>query len=152
MVLQRRLAREKAMQTLFQIDVGRHRPEKAITFITENRELTEGGREFARRLVLGAIENLKTIDSLIDKYSGEWDLQRLANVDRNILRLATYEMLFEKDIPFSVSINEAVELAKTFGSDESGSFVNGILDSVGQEIETEGLSEKGDESETGPGY
>jgi len=142
--LQRRLAREKAMQTLFQIDVGGHPPEQALLFITENQELTEAGKEFASRLVSGAIENLITIDRLIDKYSGEWDLQRLANVDRNVLRLAIYEMLLEKDIPFSVSINEAIELAKTFGGDESGPFVNGMLDNIRKEIETEGLVDKGD--------
>ncbi|GAW94168.1 transcription antitermination factor NusB [Calderihabitans maritimus] len=128
--MSRRVAREKALQILFQIDVGRANPEFATEYILEESTLEEQDAAFTRQVVKGTLENISTIDELIESHSQDWDLARLANVDRNILRLGVYELLYRDDIPPSVSINEAVELAKIFGTEESSKFVNGILDAI----------------------
>jgi N utilization substance protein B len=125
----RRLAREKALQMLFQIDVGRNSWEIAKMTV-EDTNMSSQDKEFSLKLAEGTRNCLKELDAYIKKYASEWDLDRLANVDKNILRMAIYEMKYLEDIPTSVSINEAIELAKTFGSEESGKFINGILDSI----------------------
>ncbi|CCO08918.1 transcription antitermination factor NusB [Desulforamulus hydrothermalis] len=123
----RRQARETALQALFQIDVGKIEPDFAIH--NTAREFGSGPEElaFAQQLVKGTLEHMQEIDELISQVSKDWQLNRMANVDRNIIRLALYEMKFRDDIPASVSVNEAVELAKIFGGADSGRFVNGIL-------------------------
>ncbi|GAB6156898.1 transcription antitermination factor NusB [Desulfotomaculum varum] len=123
----RRHARETALQALFQIDVGKIEPDFAIN--NTAREFGSGPEElaFAQQLVKGTLEHMQEIDELISQVSKDWQLNRMANVDRNIIRLALYEMKFRDDIPASVSVNEAVELAKIFGGADSGRFVNGIL-------------------------
>jgi N utilization substance protein B len=83
--------------------------------------------EFGQRLISGIFEHLNELDSLIEKYAENWRVERMPLTDRNILRLALYEIIYETDIPVGVSINEAVELAKTYGTDDSGRFVNGLL-------------------------
>lgn len=133
----RRLVREKVLQILFQIDVGGIEPEKAIAHVLEEEKLPPKDIEFARSLVMGTLNNLEQVDRLISLHAKDWSLSRIANVDRSILRMAVYEMLFEPEIPASVSINEAIELAKVFGSDESGAFVNGLLDQVRRFLDTE---------------
>lgn len=152
---QRREAREKAVQFLFQHDLNppenlnaamhqfwdsqRHASvvaEKGPSTWGEEQELppptTEEVmlREFAEPLIRGTIENRDKIDEFIKKYTKNWDLSRMAVVDRNVLRLAIYEMLYRDDIPPVVSINEAVDIAKRFSTNDSGKFVNGILDKV----------------------
>ncbi|AKO94092.1 transcription antitermination factor NusB [Priestia filamentosa] len=124
--MKRRTAREKALQALFQCEIGQSSPEEAIDNVVEE----EAVDAFLRQLVLGVSENKEEIDSLISANLEKWTLDRLANVDRIILRLAVYEMKYEEDIPQNVSINEAIELAKTFGDDQSGRFINGVLSKI----------------------
>ncbi len=97
--------------------------------------MDEGAAAFARTLVLGVVEHLEEIDSYIRRFAVDWQLDRLASVDRSLLRLALYEMLYLPDIPKNVSINEAVELSKIFNTEESSRFVNGLLDRARREIE-----------------
>lgn len=129
----RHLAREKALQMLFQIDVGHNSLETARKTLDEADSSTVD-KEFAWQLVEGTFKNIDQIDGYIKRFSSQWDLDRLANVDKNAMRLAIYEMKYLTDIPGSVSINEAIELVKIFGNEESGKFVNGILDSIYQEL------------------
>lgn len=126
----RRQARETALQALFQIDVGKNQPEFALQNTAEEFGAGPQELEFARQLVTGTLEQMDKIDHIISSVSKEWQLSRMANVDRNILRLALYEMMFREDIPNNVSVNEAVELAKIFGGPDSSKFVNGILGKV----------------------
>lgn len=135
-VLGRRLAREKALQALFQIDVGKISPEKALHYSILEGDLSNSVKEFAKTLVMGTVEHLEEVDKLISQHTKDWQLNRMANVDRNILRLAVFEFLYEPDIPYNVTINEAIELAKVFSSDEAGAFVNGILDQIKLFIES----------------
>jgi N utilization substance protein B len=126
----RRQARERALQVLFQVDLGGVDPRKAMQHMDENCGSLMKEADFAERIVFGTLENLKLIDQVIASISKEWDLKRMASVDRNIMRMALYEILFCKDIPGSVSVNEAVELGKIFGGEDSGRFINGILGKV----------------------
>jgi N utilization substance protein B len=131
----RRDAREAAIQFLYQIDT--HRPEKIDTALTEfwaQSDVSKNVRGFAEVLVRGAMEKMPEVDAKIRTLADNWDFERLAVVDRNILRLAIYEMLFCPDIPPVVSINEAIEIAKKFSTADSGKFVNGILDRVKTEL------------------
>jgi transcription antitermination protein NusB len=125
----RRIARELAVQFLYQYDLSGGSLEEALPLFWQTQsEVGEDGRKFAEELVHGVVERRAAIDERIAKYTDNWDLPRIAAVDRNILRLAMYEMLFRDDIPPVVSINEAVDIAKKFSTRESGAFVNGILD------------------------
>jgi N utilization substance protein B len=126
----RRMARELAVQFLYQFDLsGGGSLEEALPLFWETQtEVNEDGRKFTEELIHGVAERKVAIDERISKYADNWDLPRIAAVDRNILRLAMYEMLFRDDIPPVVSINEAVDIAKKFSTKESGAFVNGILD------------------------
>ena|SRR5258706_4684102 len=125
----RRLARELAVQFLYQHDFNVEATDEAVQlFWQTQQEISDGTCKFAEELIRGAVENRAAIDEKISKYTEHWELPRIAAVDRNILRLAIYEMLFRDDIPPVVSINEAVDIAKKFSTRESGAFVNGILD------------------------
>jgi len=125
----RRQARELAVQFLYQHDLGGGTLEESVALFWQTQwETAEPTRKFAEELIRGTIEHQPVIDEKIQKYTEHWELQRIAAVDRNILRLAIYEMLFRDDIPPVVSINEAVDIAKKFSTRESGAFVNGILD------------------------
>ncbi len=126
----RRQSREAALQTVFQVDVGKADPEYALNYLARDSGIKKEDIDFARQLVMGTLENLAEIDRIIATYSKDWQLDRLAKVDRNIMRLAVYEIIYREDIPASVSVNEAVELAKIFGGEDSGKFVNGILGRV----------------------
>ncbi|WP_077616625.1 transcription antitermination factor NusB [Caenibacillus caldisaponilyticus] len=121
--MNRRQAREKAIQALFQMDVGAVGAEEALA------NVTEGGRSdgFLEQLVKTTAEHLDRIDETIKKYLINWTFDRLANVDKAILRLAVCELLYFDDIPVKVTLNEAIELAKTFGDDDSHRFTNGVL-------------------------
>ena len=126
--MSRRKSRERAIQVLFQIDFGRADPEAAFNYVDDSMgSLPDPYAGFARELVTGALANIGVIDSAIESYATDWSLRRMAYVDRSIIRLAMYEMFFCLDTPDSVAINEAVELGKVFGSDESGRFINGVL-------------------------
>jgi len=129
----RTLARECALQVLYQLDITNDRPENALENFWSNRkdeEIDATLKEFSSELVKGVAENLEEIDKKIVKYATNWQLKRMAVVDRNIMRLGCFELLYREDIPPKVSINEAVELAKKFSGIESGKFVNAILDKV----------------------
>jgi len=126
----RRLAREYALQILYAVDVCKLEQEEAERSFWEDRKSSRKVFEFATTLVKGTLENLPEIDGLIVKYARNWDLHRMASIDRNILRQGTFEILYLLDIPINVIINEAVELAKKYSTEESGKFVNGILDKI----------------------
>ncbi|MDA8100627.1 MAG: transcription antitermination factor NusB [Nitrospiraceae bacterium] len=129
--MKRRKAREYALQLLFQLDIRKEKP-GAMIFkrFWADQEPDEDVRSFTEEIVKGTHKHSRTIDEKILASAKNWTLERMATVDRNVLRLATYEILYRMDIPPSVTINEAIELAKKYGTDESGGFVNGILDSV----------------------
>ena len=126
----RRKSRELALQILFQIDVGELSLEEVHSNFIETQNLQNEIKTFALELAEGTLKDIKNIDSIIEKTMDNWQISRLAAVDRNILRLATYELFNRNDIPISVTINEAIELAKDYSTEESGKFVNGILDKV----------------------
>lgn len=130
----RTLAREYALQILYSIDIGNLKPEEALeSFWEDNPPVAGEVREFAESIVQGICGNIENIDNTISKYATNWTLKRMAVVDRNILRSAVYELLFREDIPPKVTINEAVDIAKKFGDENSGKFVNGVLDKIGKE-------------------
>ena len=126
----RRDAREWAVQLLFQLDMNPAESDR--TFATFWKELSPDpvSREFTEALVRGVMENLAAIDKTLADRAENWDIRRMGVVDRNVLRLAIYEIQFRPDIPAAVSINEAVDLAKYFSTVEAGKFVNGILDKI----------------------
>ncbi len=128
--MSRRWARRIALQALFQIDLGEIDPETALDYLKKEREIDEEDYVFACSLVKGTVEKLDVVDSCIREHCESWSVERMAAVERNVLRLAIYEILCCNDIPVKVSINEAIELARLFGEETSGSFVNGILDAV----------------------
>jgi N utilization substance protein B len=128
-------ARECALKILYEIDVsGNSYKESLENFWQFQEEKDRSVVDFATGLVEGAIGNLEQIDKEISRFATNWQLKRMAVIDRNILRLATFELLFVDDIPPKVSINEAVELAKKFGDIESGRFVNGVLDKINKSL------------------
>jgi N utilization substance protein B len=120
-------ARVLALQALYEIDSAGHTPAVVIDQRLEESDLPEHGKAFARELAIGVGDNREMLDSYIARYAPEWPVDQIAVIDRNVLRLATYEILIGTDTPVKVAINEAVELAKDFGSDSSGRFVNGVL-------------------------
>jgi N utilization substance protein B len=131
----RRDAREAAVQFLYQLDT--HKPddvEKALEEFWRQNEEAQNVRDFANDLLRGTLGKKAEIDARIASLADNWDFERLAVVDRNILRLALYEMLFRPEIPPVVSINEAIEIAKKFSTAESGKFVNGLLDRVKKDL------------------
>ncbi len=128
----RRKARELALQRLYQVDVNG--PQVLEAGASDGPAVDAETREYAEMLVQGTIANQPKIDGIIVQYTEHWDLERMAVVDRNILRLAVYELCFETDVPPKVVINEAIEIAKKFGTRESGRFINGVLDRVNKEL------------------
>jgi len=128
--MSRRRAREVALRVLFQCDVGRNDPDRAMKQAIAEEGLDEASARFAESLVHGTLENLRGVDSLLRQVAEEWSLERMSNLDRNVLRLASYELLHSDEVPAGVAINEAVELAKRFSTPESGRFVNGVLAKV----------------------
>jgi len=128
-------AREFALQILYQIDITGDTADDALNNFwgAFEENIVDEVRDFTEQLVKGVRNNLSAVDDKISKYATNWQLRRMAVVDRNILRLAGYEMMFREDIPPKVSINEAVELAKKYSGQEAGKFVNGILDKIKSE-------------------
>jgi N utilization substance protein B len=139
----RRRARAVALQTLFEVDLANHDPSNALQRRLESWNLDQAGAEFARHLVQGALENLPHLDLTIQQIAPEWPFDQMSPIDRNILRIAIFEMTFDPDIPVKVAINEAVELAKLFGSESSRRFVNGALGTLAsRQTSTERQSEE----------
>ena len=130
-------ARERALQALYQIDVAAEGIDDALAAFWKSFEPVEREvMELAEALVRGVAEHRRAIDDTIERISTNWRLDRMAKVDRNVLRLAVYELL-RTDVPVKVVINEAIELGKKFGSESSGAFVNGVLDRVAAELPAE---------------
>lgn len=127
---QRRKSREYALQGLYMYDVAKPPIDDIIAFEWIDTPIEKNVRDFALTLIKGTISNLEKIDEIIKKYSKNWIPERLTVIDRSILRLAIFEMLYMHDIPAVVTIDESIELGKTFGGENSGQFINGILDSV----------------------
>jgi N utilization substance protein B len=137
----RRKARKLAFQALYEADLAGHEAEPAISRLLAKEGLTEENSDFARQLVSGVIHHKEEIDRNIGRFAPAWPIEQIAMVDRNILRLAIFEILFGKKVPIKVAINEAVELAKRFGSGSSPRFVNGVLGSVST-LASEGFTEE----------
>jgi transcription antitermination protein NusB len=132
--MKRRKAREYALQLLFQIDFTKRELErKDLEEFWSGKKESRDIREFTEKLVKGTLESLEEIDNIIEKATENWFLKRMAAVDRNILRFAAYEILHRKDIPYAVTINEALEIAKKYSSAEAASFLNGVLDKLAKE-------------------
>lgn len=128
--MSRRLARQVAFQTLFQVDLGKSDVEEALAHRLGEVSLEQHDMEYVRRAVRGVNEQSVAIDRQINAVSKGWEVRRLGSIDRSILRLAIYEIVFMDDIPVGVAVNEAVELAKEFGDEESPRFINGLLGTV----------------------
>lgn len=131
--MSRRQSREDALQILYQLELNQPlTPQAAMKHFSDhfNPDGRAGVDAFAQQLVVGVTENLKPIDEAIREAAENWRPERMASVDRNILRLGIYELLWCQDVPATVTINEMIELAKAFGSDTSAAFTNGILDKV----------------------
>lgn len=126
----RRKARECAIQILYEMDLTGTEADEAVNSFRSSFNVPESALVFCLALVRGVQAHRAEIDALIKEHSENWRLARMSRVDRNILRLAVFELLYCEDIPPKVSINEAVDLGKRFGTDESGAFINGILDAV----------------------
>jgi len=143
--MKRRLAREIAVSSLYQMEMNEVTAAEAVDMLMEelrqDNELGADPKEagstddFARELVYGVLERKQAIDGMLQQFLTGWQVDRLSRVDRQVLRLACYEMVFRNDVPPKAAINEAIELAKHFGTDESGKFVNGVLGKLLQEID-----------------
>lgn len=130
-LMNRRKAREYALQMLFQRDfTGEQAQVLGWEEQGKGKKLSDQSKVFAQKLVEGTLSNLTAIDGAIQRAADNWDLKRMAAVDRNILRFAVYEIIFRNDIPSAVTINEALEIAKKYSSSESVPFINGLLDKI----------------------
>jgi N utilization substance protein B len=129
----RRSARILALQALYQLDIGSNDVVKVLQMDWSDKQYDEETLSFARGLIEGSVHNSRTIDDAIKKQLEHWDLERLSYVDRAILRFSTFSLFFQDDVPDTVIINEAVDLAKQFGTDDSYRFVNGVLDGIRKE-------------------
>lgn len=147
----RRRARELAMQALFYIDM---RPDSGdqdpLTLFCRSCPPPKSCQPLFTELVQGVRRHLPQIDRVIERFSSNWKLSRMAGVDRNVMRLAVYELLCCPDIPSKVSINEAIDIGKKYGTEESGAFINGILDAIHLAMVQEGLVLSADADETPP--
>ena len=126
----RRKARELAMQALFSMDISQNGSKDILERFCDNFKPASKALSFFLKLVQGVLHTRTEIDAVIERYSKNWKLNRMSCVDRNIMRVAVYELLCCQDIPHKVSINEAIDIGKKFGTEESGAFINGILDSI----------------------
>jgi transcription antitermination protein NusB len=130
----RRIARECALQMLYELDVGKHSKDEILRTFWQMNAHPPKVREFANQLFEGTIRKLKEIDKAIQQHAKHWRLSRIAVVDRNVLRIAVYEFLADSRTPDTVVINEALDIARKFSTMESAQFVNGILDSIKNEL------------------
>jgi transcription antitermination protein NusB len=135
----RRIARECALQMMYQLDVGKHPKEEILRTYWLMNDHPQKVRDFAELLFEGTVQRLKEIDKVIQRHTKNWRLGRMAAVDRNVLRLAVFEFLWGGRTPETVVINEALEIAKKFSTHESAQFVNGILDSIKNDLAEQGL-------------
>jgi N utilization substance protein B len=126
----RRKAREMALQMLYQHDLSGNTPDTIVSTFEDLQKSKPNTREFATRIFKGTVDNLQKIDEMIAQQADNWRLSRMAVVDRNIIRMSIYEFLNEQDTPKLVIIDEAIEIAKKFGTQKSSQFINGILDGI----------------------
>jgi N utilization substance protein B len=144
-------ARSLALQVLYEIDLAQHSPTEVFRLRLEDMPLTEELAEFARQIIFGVLPLTHELDQSIAKYAPEWPLDQIAAIDRNILRIACWEFAVQGETPVKVAINEAVELAKMYGSDSAARFVNGVLGTLVEhrhELEQR-LKKANNSSETG---
>lgn len=124
-------AREAALKILYAIDITKEDPQKCVDNFWNNQDVVAPEiKSFSEVMVMGVSHNSKEIDKIITKHATNWELDRMAVIDRNILRAATYELVYSGDVPPKVAMNEAIELAKKYGDKDSGKFVNGVLDKI----------------------
>jgi transcription antitermination factor NusB len=140
----RHRARELAIKVLFHLEFTPGTPEDAFKLICENFGSSKSIRSFSKELVLGVCAKREELDQLISSASEHWRLERMSRVDRTILRLGAFEILVMKDIPPKVSIDEAVELGKMYGTEDSGSFINGVLDNIYNNLKQKDVLQKND--------
>src|SRR3954463_1683370 len=126
----RRKARELALQMLFQLDLSGNAPDAIMLTFEDLQKSKPNTKEFATKIFRGTVDNLTKIDDMIQAQADNWRLSRMAVVDRNIIRMSVYEFLHENDTPKLVIIDEAIEIAKKFGTQKSSQFINGILDGI----------------------
>ncbi|HEV7923279.1 MAG TPA: transcription antitermination factor NusB [Thermoanaerobaculia bacterium] len=126
----RRKARELALQMLFQHDLSGNEPEMITSTFEDLQKSKPNTREFAVKIFQGTVDHLQEIDDMIQRQADNWRLSRMAVVDRNIIRMSVYEFMHETDTPKLVIIDEAIEIAKKFGTQKSSQFINGILDGI----------------------
>jgi N utilization substance protein B len=130
----RRSGREAALQMLFQLEASSERASRVIELFWRSFEADPEGRPYADEIVAGLEGRLDDVDKLITAASNNWRLERMSRVDRNLLRMSTWELLVKKDVPRAVVIDEAVELAKSYGTEDSSAFVNGVLDRIANDL------------------
>jgi transcription antitermination protein NusB len=130
----RRRARRVTLETLYEYDIAEHPPDEILQYRLADQPLESSGVEFASFLIQGVIENQFEMDKVIARYAPEWPLDQMAVIDRNILRIAIFEFFIAEKTPVKVAINEAVELAKTYGSDSAPRFINGVLGSLADQV------------------
>lgn len=140
----RRKSREFAMQALFYMDTMHNISSELIDGFCENFLSSQKANTFTINLIRGVIENREEIDTIIERFSSHWKIGRMPCVDRNVLRIAVFELLFCQDIPPKVSINEAIDIGKRYGTEESGAFINGILDTIRIALEHDEIQVKRD--------
>lgn len=138
----RRKARELALQMLFQLDMSSNQPDQIIATFEELQKSKPNTREFATKIFRGTIEHMPAIDEMIQNQAENWRLSRMAAVDRNIIRMSVYEFLHEDDTPKLVIIDEAIEIAKKYGTQKSSQFINGILDGILKRYNLGGAEER----------
>ena len=134
----RRKGRELALQVLYQLDMSGESSEQALRTFADSFEHTPGSREFGEALVRGVLDQREQIDASIAEASEHWRLERLSRIDANVIRIAVYEMTTPPGLPPQIAINEAIEVARKFGTTDSAAFVNGVLDAVGKRLRTAG--------------
>jgi len=130
----RREGRENAVQALYAIELGPAQPREAIHLFWESNRFKPAAKAFAQELLTGLLDKSAELDKAISAKSPNWSISRMAKIDLAVIRLAAYELIYREDIPKNVTINEAIEIAKKFGSEESPAFVNGILDEISRTL------------------
>lgn len=131
----RRRARRVTLETLYEYDIANHAPDEVLEQRVEANPMERAGVEFAEKLVHGVIGYQAQMDRLIERFAPEWPLDQMAVIDRNVLRIAMYEFLVTDETPVKVAINEAVELAKVYGSDSAPRFINGVLGTLADHLD-----------------
>ncbi len=139
----RRKAREATLQILFQLDFNNSEPGQTINHYWQERKALPEIRKYSQWLVEGIISNQKEIDRIIQSFSEHWRLSRMAVVDRNILRMAVFELLYEENVAPAIIINEAIEIAKKYSGQEAAVFINGILDAISKKLDSVKINIRG---------